>query len=754
MRALFVLVFSLFTLFGLGQGHAGTEFRFAFMKNLNPSFNNTPSFDISIQALENADVTVTFGTPDNIALGLPYEEQNISLNAGETELLFFGPGLLYQEITGSADQLSFHVVSSGNIRINATHNRFYFSEASAILPITALDNEYMVMSYLDDAFTENSEAVIVATEDNTNVTITSTQLIAEANAGVPFTINLNAGEVYTILSNLDITGSTIVADKAIAVFSGTGVSTVNNCGASSHLYEQLPPIASWGTSYAFTPFEEKGGDIVRFLAIEDNTEIYSSCDQLFTTLDAGESADFLLTEASLFFSEKNFLMAQYMTGAECSTPIQGDPNMLILTPINQGNTSISFKMQEALDDQPPLDPFNPILPVYYINVVMPTSSTGELLYNGTPVSGAWQAFNSTPELSFIALSTSSFTEVQTLSSTGSATFSAIAYAMTGYDAYTWSLGASAPLNYETQEALFSLGEDLTACEGTSVILSPDDPELILTWSTGEIANSIEVNEAGVYSATLVGLCSTSSDEIELSFTPAPLSFITQNQSICEGESTTIEVENPNPNFNYLWSNNSTEQAISVSEPGTYTLSTSNILGCTSSTSTTVTLENELFITVPELIQQCAGVPVILEVFAEGGLALWTENGQDRITIEAPGEYMWTAENECETQNGITIVEFEDCECNIYVPNAFTPDENGVNEVFQASVDCELSSFLIEIYNRWGEVVFKSENPNEAWNGNSGAGYYAQNEVYTYILTYQRLSDFETQTLKGSITILR
>ena len=57
MRALFVLVFSLFTLFGLGQGYAGTEFRFAFMKNLNPSFNNTPSPDISIQALENAVVT-------------------------------------------------------------------------------------------------------------------------------------------------------------------------------------------------------------------------------------------------------------------------------------------------------------------------------------------------------------------------------------------------------------------------------------------------------------------------------------------------------------------------------------------------------------------------------------------------------------------------------------------------------------------------------------------------------------------------
>ena len=136
------------------------------------------------------------------------------------------------------------------------------------------------------------------------------------------------------------------------------------------------------------------------------------------------------------------------------------------------------------------------------------------------------------------------------------------------------------------------------------------------------------------------------------------------------------------------------------------------------------------------------------------LAFWAETGQDRITIEAAVEYTWTAENACETLTGLTRVQFEDCECNIYIPNAFTPDENGINEVFIPSINCELAAYQLEIYNRWGEVIFKSENPNEAWDGDSGSGFYSQNEVYTYLLTYQRFFDVEAKTLKGSLTILR
>lgn len=197
MKHLFFFSFFLMSLALQAQDYVGNDFRFAFMKNLNPAFNLPPTFDISIEAIEDAEVVVRFGVPENIGLGLPFEEQSISLNAGDTEVLVFGPNTLYQEITGNADRLSFHASSTGNIRINAFHNRIYFSEASPILPSSSLGTAYTVMSFVESNASENSELVMVATEDNTSIEVTCTQNTAEAPAGTPFTIELDQGEVYT-----------------------------------------------------------------------------------------------------------------------------------------------------------------------------------------------------------------------------------------------------------------------------------------------------------------------------------------------------------------------------------------------------------------------------------------------------------------------------------------------------------------------------------------------------------------------------
>ena len=84
---------------------------------------------------------------------------------------------------------------------------------------------------------------------------------------------------------------------------------------------------------------------------------------------------------------------------------------------------------------------------------------------------------------------------------------------------------------------------------------------------------------------------------------------------------------------------------------------------------------------------------------------------------------------------------EDCPCSIYMPNAITPDNDQVNEVLKLQASCPVSEFYIEVFDRWGNVVFESSDPSFQWQGGyeggeNYKGYYVQNTVYHYRLTFK------------------
>ena len=91
--------------------------------------------------------------------------------------------------------------------------------------------------------------------------------------------------------------------------------------------------------------------------------------------------------------------------------------------------------------------------------------------------------------------------------------------------------------------------------------------------------------------------------------------------------------------------------------------------------------------------------------------------------------------------------------NIYVPNSFTPDGDGLNDIFKAK-GVDISEFKMEIFNRWGDLIFTSEDIDHGWDGsNNGDGYYSPPDVYQYrIVAKEHQGDlFE---LKGHVTLLR
>lgn len=82
-----------------------------------------------------------------------------------------------------------------------------------------------------------------------------------------------------------------------------------------------------------------------------------------------------------------------------------------------------------------------------------------------------------------------------------------------------------------------------------------------------------------------------------------------------------------------------------------------------------------------------------------------------------------------------VLEKEPCACNLYLPNAFSPNDDGEHEYLTIESDCALETVWLAIYNRWGEQVFSTHDPNAAWDGTFRQRP-LETGVYVARLTYQ------------------
>ncbi len=105
----------------------------------------------------------------------------------------------------------------------------------------------------------------------------------------------------------------------------------------------------------------------------------------------------------------------------------------------------------------------------------------------------------------------------------------------------------------------------------------------------------------------------------------------------------------------------------------------------------------------------------------------------------------------------TLIQFIDVEPKVtyFVPNAFTPNGDGSNELFYGVGYVEgMKNFEMSIWDRWGSLLFKSNDPNEAWNSRiNNTGSIVQNGVYVYKISFSTPRD-KLVNLKGFVTVVR
>jgi len=93
-----------------------------------------------------------------------------------------------------------------------------------------------------------------------------------------------------------------------------------------------------------------------------------------------------------------------------------------------------------------------------------------------------------------------------------------------------------------------------------------------------------------------------------------------------------------------------------------------------------------------------------------------------------------------------------CDCNVYVPNAFTPGGDDTNDEFYPIANCPFNQFTCSIFSRWGELLYQTNNPVDKWNGKY-QGNDCPIDVYVYLITYQ-IGTNPLKTVAGNITLLR
>jgi gliding motility-associated-like protein len=159
------------------------------------------------------------------------------------------------------------------------------------------------------------------------------------------------------------------------------------------------------------------------------------------------------------------------------------------------------------------------------------------------------------------------------------------------------------------------------------------------------------------------------------------------------------------------------------------------------------------INIPADTMLCNDASLVLAP-AIGGI-VYNVNGiiNANVTITRQGSYHIIATDTygCQRVFDARIIERKCSDCEIYVPNAFTPNGDGLNDLFKVQLFCNPSDFSVQIFDRWGKKVFESHNTGTGWDG-TYLGNKMSPDVYVYFISYKTSSNIKTES--GTVALIR
>lgn len=360
--------------------------------------------------------------------------------------------------------------------------------------------------------------------------------------------------------------------------------------------------------------------------------------------------------------------------------------------------------------------------------------------------------------------------------------------------YTWSNGAEGNQLWASQAGLYSvsstvdgctftdevsvvsqplpyfeLGADIVLCEGETAVLEPNVPGADYVIFNDSLSTpSLTVDETGVYTASVSAGGCVNSDTVSVEVRPIPEFALPEDSLLCPGVVLTIETGLTD--VLVTWNTGEVGTSIEVNQPATY-VATSQVSGCVFVDSMAIEVTQPIAIPLEANYELCLGDT--MELSALQGAQVYPssyrwDNGSitpNRI-FDRAGVFSVEVTNVCDTATHILQVEQLVCGCQVYVPTAFTPNNDGNNDAWFPVLDCDPFTYEVTVWDRWGRPVFQSQDPTEVWYGQvegtpgsktrESGRYYAIDGVYMWEVIIELRRDRVPEVIRqnGFVRILR
>ena len=372
----------------------GTEYYFAFPKNLEslPSLGFADP-NLRVKASSNDMSTANVGVYDRSGDVLylnGFGEVDIDIDNELMSIVERDKGL--------------RLDSGGKgVSVVAFSEEFTSADTFLVLPpvyLPDINYEYFAVSVdkSENETTYGSAILIVASEDNTNITLIPTADLVNISIAQDITGSGESGErLYVVLGKMDtlyissldnLSGTRVVANKPITFISGHECGTVPT-GESfcDHLFEQIPPTTTWGKEFYTVPLSARNSfDVFKFVASTDDTSITGVCGPINTTMSyfistAGDILSLRVssTQFCSFASSNPVLLVQFAVATSVDN-VNADPFMLIVPPSEQYRNDYYIPtFQSRYGDLS-----------HFVNIAIKANFDRNVLrLNGDPIAGTW-----------------------------------------------------------------------------------------------------------------------------------------------------------------------------------------------------------------------------------------------------------------------------------------------------------------------------------------------------------------------------
>jgi len=324
----------------------------------------------------------------------------------------------------------------------------------------------------------------------------------------------------------------------------------------------------------------------------------------------------------------------------------------------------------------------------------------------------------------------------------------------------------------------NLGPDTVNCFATNISLDAQNFGSLYAWSDGSTAQLLDVSTSGTYYVDVtLGLC-TATDTVEVIIETPEALFSANNSFGCTAQEVSfLDLTNQDlviTGWNWDFGDGSTSivqnpfHTYYSSNEYTVNLEITTMNDCVADTSLTVIIDiyaapeanfifspNDVFTLTPVEFQD-------LSINTE----TWNWNFGDGVTttdqnpthiFEHTGTYgitLTVTNHDCIDSIQTSITVFEDL--LFFVPNAFTPDNDQLNQMFQPifTSGFDPTDYHLMIFNRWGEIIFESYNTEIGWNGTLNSQNQVLDGVYIWKIVFGDINSDKKHTHQGIVTLLK